>query len=105
MAHLFTTSLNDRIILLRSSDFMQESHQSATNNNHHQKTSPYHSVQTLSFQIYTGGAPAFITDKVTGEKRPNPECVGCKLSLMQPHIVFMDVSTSFARYIHHIRLT
>ncbi|KAL7428717.1 hypothetical protein ACHAXH_000878 [Discostella pseudostelligera] len=87
MAHLFTTSRNDRSILLRITDLMQESHPSNANrdgergrkpatNNNHQKTSPYHSVQTLSFQIFTGGAPAFITDKVTGEKRPNPECIG-----------------------------
>ena len=44
-------------------------------NNH---KSPYQKVQTLSFQIYTGGAPAFISDEVTGERRHNPECIGCK---------------------------
>ena len=32
--------------------------------------SPYAKVQTLSFQIYTGGAPAF---------KHNHECIGCKL--------------------------
>lgn len=41
--------------------------------------SPYTKVQTLSFQIYTGGAPAYITDASTGKVRHNPECVGCKL--------------------------
>ena len=40
-------------------------------------SSPYTKVQTLSFQIYTGGAPAFITDEA-GKERRNPECKGCK---------------------------
>lgn len=40
--------------------------------------SPYTNVQTLSFQIYTGGAPAFTTDATTGKSKHNPECVGCK---------------------------
>ncbi|KAL7551749.1 hypothetical protein ACHAWF_014932 [Thalassiosira exigua] len=38
--------------------------------------SPYSKVQTLSFQIYTGGAPAFTVDKSTGEESKNHECKG-----------------------------
>ncbi|KAL9186842.1 hypothetical protein ACHAXT_010562 [Thalassiosira profunda] len=41
--------------------------------------SPYERVQTLSFQIYTGGAPAFIADESTGEEKRNPECEGFEL--------------------------
>ena len=40
--------------------------------------SPYTEVQTLSFQIYTGGAPAFTVDKSTGKERKNHECKGCE---------------------------
>ena len=40
--------------------------------------SPYTKVQTLSFQIYTGGAPAFVMDETTGEEKRNHECKGCK---------------------------
>lgn len=42
------------------------------------KKSPYTKVQTLSFQIYTGGAPAFTVDETTGEEKKNHECKGCK---------------------------
>ena len=43
------------------------------------QTSPYTKVQTLSFQIYTGGAPAFIIeDEETGKEKKNHECHGCK---------------------------
>ena len=45
-------------------------------------SSPYTKVQTLSFQIYTGGAPAFITDESTGKERKNPECKGCKYQVL-----------------------
>lgn len=38
--------------------------------------SPYAKVQTLSFQIYTGGAPAFTVDDDTGEEMQNEECKG-----------------------------
>eukprot|EP00578_Thalassiosira_sp_NH16_P001134 CAMPEP_0181139710 /NCGR_PEP_ID=MMETSP1071-20121207/34927_1 /TAXON_ID=35127 /ORGANISM="Thalassiosira sp., Strain NH16" /LENGTH=544 /DNA_ID=CAMNT_0023226635 /DNA_START=49 /DNA_END=1686 /DNA_ORIENTATION=+ len=38
--------------------------------------SPYSKVQTLSFQIYTGGAPAFTVDESTGEEKQNHECYG-----------------------------
>mmetsp|Transcript_943 Transcript_943/g.1878 ORF Transcript_943/g.1878 Transcript_943/m.1878 type:complete len:557 (-) Transcript_943:133-1803(-) len=38
--------------------------------------SPYSQVQTLSFQIYTGGAPAFIPDETTGKLKHNHECRG-----------------------------
>mmetsp|Transcript_19695 Transcript_19695/g.46220 ORF Transcript_19695/g.46220 Transcript_19695/m.46220 type:complete len:556 (+) Transcript_19695:67-1734(+) len=36
----------------------------------------YERVQTVSFQIYTGGAPAFIIDEDTGEEIQNEECFG-----------------------------
>mmetsp|Transcript_32859 Transcript_32859/g.60584 ORF Transcript_32859/g.60584 Transcript_32859/m.60584 type:complete len:570 (-) Transcript_32859:51-1760(-) len=36
----------------------------------------YTKVQTLSFQIYTGGAPAFVVDESTGEEERNHECEG-----------------------------
>ena len=48
-------------------------HMHKSNNN-----SPYTKVQTLSFQIYTGGAPAFVMDEITGEEKKNHECKGCK---------------------------
>ncbi|KAL7541359.1 hypothetical protein ACHAXR_011319 [Thalassiosira sp. AJA248-18] len=38
--------------------------------------SPYTKVQTHSFQIYTGGAPAFTIDESTGEEKRNHECKG-----------------------------
>ena len=44
-------------------------------------TSPYTKVQTLSFQIYTGGAPAFIVDETTGKEKKNPECHDCKYNI------------------------
>ena len=46
--------------------------------NKHTTTSPYYTkVQTLSFQIYTGGAPALLsTDESTGKKKKNHECKG-----------------------------
>jgi len=41
------------------------------------KSSPsYTKVQTLSFQIYTGGAPAFTVDELTGKEKRNHECKG-----------------------------
>ena len=43
--------------------------------NRHTTTSPYTKVQTLSFQIYTGGAPALLFDELT-EKKKNHECKG-----------------------------
>lgn len=44
--------------------------------------SPYERVQTLSFQVYTGGAPAFIVDESTGEEKRNPECEGCECNVI-----------------------
>jgi hypothetical protein len=52
----------------------------------------YTQVQTISFQIYTGGAPAFInTDKSSSESsddnnkkknvHQNPECKGCESNM------------------------
>ena len=35
-------------------------------------SSPYSKVQGLGFQIYTGGAPAFLNKRAT---IPNPECM------------------------------
>lgn len=43
----------------------------------HTAKSPYTKVQTISFQIYTGGAPAFTTDS-SGKVKRNHECEGCK---------------------------
>lgn len=40
------------------------------------KKTQYTKVQTLSFQIYTGGAPAYITDETTGKPKRNRECHG-----------------------------
>lgn len=41
------------------------------------KNSPYTKAQTLSFQIYTGGAPALISDESNPSlKRRNHECKG-----------------------------
>lgn len=46
-------------------------------NNHTTTNSPYTKVQTLSLQIYTGGAPALLSiDEVTGKKKKNNECRG-----------------------------
>ena len=91
MAHLLTISYEDRsTILLRipgtgkgeDDDGVGGGVGSSADRNHHRSTkSPYHSAQTLSFQIYTGGAPAFIPDEVTGERKRNPECFGCKCSI------------------------
>lgn len=55
-----------------------ESFLSSTSHNMHKSNnnSPYTKVQTLSFQIYTGGAPAFVMDETTGEERRNHECKG-----------------------------
>lgn len=40
-----------------------------------QPTTPaYAKVQTLSFQIYTGGAPAVVVDETTGLEKKNHEC-------------------------------
>mmetsp|Transcript_14918 Transcript_14918/g.24269 ORF Transcript_14918/g.24269 Transcript_14918/m.24269 type:complete len:516 (-) Transcript_14918:279-1826(-) len=53
-----------------------ESLQSSLRDGRKSAKSPYTKVQTLSFQIYTGGAPAFTVDKSTGKERTNHECKG-----------------------------
>lgn len=56
-------------------------------------TSPYTKVQTLSFQIYTGGAPAFIEDEGTGEEKKNHECHGCKYFMQSSlDVTFLSIS-------------
>jgi len=55
-----------------------ESLQSSLRDGRKSAKSPYTKVQTLSFQIYTGGAPAFTVDKSTGKERTNHECKGCE---------------------------
>ena len=60
--------------------------ESGANNKIPLTSSPYTKVQTLSFQIYTGGAPAFIIeDEGTGEEKKNYECHGCKCFAASRH--------------------
>lgn len=57
-------------------DVMASIEENAKPNHSHPKVSPYTKVQTLSFQIYTGGAPAYLTDELTGSTKHNHECKG-----------------------------
>ena len=43
---------------------------------HTTTNSPYTKVQTLSFQIYTGGAPALLFDELIEKTKKNHECKG-----------------------------
>lgn len=59
------------------------SNNNSKHNNNNSNMSPYTRVQTLSFQIYTGGAPALIPDETTDTSsssskklRRNHECKG-----------------------------
>eukprot|EP00581_Thalassiosira_minuscula_P017119 CAMPEP_0183721290 /NCGR_PEP_ID=MMETSP0737-20130205/13610_1 /TAXON_ID=385413 /ORGANISM="Thalassiosira miniscula, Strain CCMP1093" /LENGTH=540 /DNA_ID=CAMNT_0025951275 /DNA_START=326 /DNA_END=1948 /DNA_ORIENTATION=+ len=57
---------------------LRDDHDDKDHKSQSQKSSSpsYTKVQTLSFQIYTGGAPAFIMDESTGKERKNHECKG-----------------------------
>ena len=97
-------SLLDLLIYLLKDISSSSSGGGVANNNNKKSGSPYTKVQTLSFQIYTGGAPAFIIeDEETGEEKKNHECHGCKyfaasrhqmllffynIMIYLPHIVF-----------------
>ena len=68
---------------------------SAKEDGAHTAKSPYNKVQTISFQIYTGGAPAFTTDS-SGNVRRNHECEGCKFDafmLCNEYIIYCSTLT------------
>jgi len=64
---------------------LRDDHDDKDHKSQSQKSSSpsYTKVQTLSFQIYTGGAPAFIMDESTGKERKNHECKGCKCLFLE----------------------
>lgn len=84
-------SASSSILSALEEEFSSNNHKStitsssSTNNSKHNNSnmSPYTRVQTLSFQIYTGGAPALIPDENTDTSsssskklRRNHECKG-----------------------------
>jgi hypothetical protein len=83
-------SASSSILSALEEEFSSNSHKStitssssSNNNSKHNNNnnmSPYTRVQTLSFQIYTGGAPALIPDETTDTSskklRRNHECKG-----------------------------
>jgi hypothetical protein len=72
-------STSSSILSAIEEEFSSNNHKSNNNNNN---MSPYNRVQTLSFQIYTGGAPALIPDETADTSssykklRRNHECKG-----------------------------
>jgi hypothetical protein len=72
-------SASSSILSALEEEFSSNNHKSNNNSKQNSNMSPYTRVQTLSFQIYTGGAPALIPDETTDTSkklRRNHECKG-----------------------------